>query len=86
MRQTLAEYKASISLTKELSEAGTMYFGELNTDEQRVLSDYFFARRDLVADKDLAGYRDLLAMGDTDVEARALHALGRLKQTAHVPQ
>jgi hypothetical protein len=83
MKETLEQYIQSIAVAKKIAEGDTLYFGELNADEQNVLSKYYFAFREPPDEKLLSAYREGQAAMEVDIEPRALRALGRLKQTAH---
>lgn len=83
MKETMEEYIASIATVKRLAESDKQYFGKLNADEQEALTQYYFAYQDPVETRLLGAYREKQALTQIDIEARAQHALGRLKQNAH---
>jgi len=83
MKETLEEYIESIATVKRLAESDKQYFGKLNADEQKALIQYYFAYKDPVEPRFLGAYRESQTLNEMDIESRALHALGRLKQNAH---
>jgi hypothetical protein len=72
-----------VTLLEEMIEFHPDYLAGLNDQDRDVLSQYYFAGREVDAD-DLGRYRDDLVVKVPDIEAKAQDALARFKAAAKV--